>query len=306
MNINNDLSLLEKYRIPSMGAYSEPGSNLCKILRRLDVNHRLNNEDKSWIKSKGMFQFHSFVEKWEKTGKADFTPLNRKKKKDKSLDELQHFNFKYDLKIYKPNSLLHKIIKRIDMGKRFSKKDTLWLYSRGFLKDRLKVEYHRREAKYYLSCYSLKKDIWDLINASSHLRKSHQSKKALFETSKVKISKIKKVKSALSVTRGGAYRDLKELDEALKFAQKAYDFEPTSFHPCTLFGAVYFEMGKYDLGTKWFNKAEENGADIDGIDSEIKSIIKNANGKKIEELKQHLLKIDSERYHWASKRRHYQ
>ena len=65
-----DEYLLEKYRIPEMGDYSKPGSELCNILHRLDTNKKLDEVDKKWIKDKGMFKFYKFLENWERTGKA--------------------------------------------------------------------------------------------------------------------------------------------------------------------------------------------------------------------------------------------
>ena len=84
----SDRQLLDKYCIPNMGLYSTPGSELCNILRRLDKNHRLDEADKSWIKSKGMFHFHSFILNWETTGKADFSSLQRRKKEEKIKSSL--------------------------------------------------------------------------------------------------------------------------------------------------------------------------------------------------------------------------
>ncbi len=86
----------------------------------------------------------------------------------------------------------------------------------------------------------------------------------------------------------------------MKNAQKGFSFDPSSFYPCTLFGAIYYEMGNYSLGDKWFSKAMENGAEIDNIDSELRSIFKRTKGKERVELKKHLLKMDSSRYRWVN------
>lgn len=60
-------------------------------------------------------------------------------------------------------------------------------------------------------------------------------------------------------------------------------------------------MGNLDLGRKWFDKAIDNGADMDNIDSELRSIFIGTKGKERAELKKHLLKIDYDRYGWVNK-----
>ena len=217
----------------------------------------------------------------------------------------QHNNSKYtyDITINNPNSKLNNIIKQIKNGKRFEQRDVIWLQSKGYLhsKSKLGIEYNSREAKFYLQQFSQKNNLWHLVNASSHLRKANNSQKAIQLINNVNFNKInnKSLKSALLITQGGAYKDIHQFDEALKNAQKGYSFNPTSFHPCTLFGAVYYELGRLDMGNKWFQKAIDNGANTDGVDSEIKSIYKRAKGKNKIELKKHLLKIDSYRYGWV-------
>ena len=101
-------SLLQKYCIPSMGEYSQPGSYLCEILQRLDENHSLNEDDKKWIKNKGLFQFLKFIEEWEYSGKADFRPLE----KDKIYEEIADLEYKYGFHIRSPKSVLYKILKQ--------------------------------------------------------------------------------------------------------------------------------------------------------------------------------------------------
>lgn len=300
-----DEELLIKYSIPSMGDYSKAGSVLCEILHRLDKNKKLDESDKTWIRNKGMFRFYEFLEKWEKTGKANFQALRQSygvkpstKFKNNISNPIITFARKYDINIHNINSNLYNIFKRIKTGKRFSKEDIIWLRDKDFLRDKLQMEYNKREVKFYLNEYAEKKTLWSLVNASAHLRKIENSKKAIDLINNINFKKIKNMnlKSALVITQGGAYRDLGKLDEALKNAEKGHNYNPSSFHPCTLLGAIYYETGRLDLGRKWFSKAEENGAQINSIDSEILSIFKRTKGKERAKLKEHLLKIDSYRY----------
>lgn len=297
----SDQELLDKYCIPNMGMYSAPGSELCAILRRLDNNHKLNDCDKSWIKSKGMFEFFSFVSRLEATGKADLLSLQKRRNVEQAKSNLNELNEKYYIRIYKPNSYLHKLVIKLDDNQRLSKKDVLWRHERDYFEGEIKKKYFFIEGNYFYCCFQKNKDPWDIINASSCFRKAELPQKSLEITDEINLSKINstKVKSAVSVTRGGAYRDINDLTEALKHAQKAHSFDPKSFHPCTLYGAIYFELHEYDLGTIWFKRAEERGADVGALDSEIRSIFKNTKGKERESLRQHLLKTDPVRYAWA-------
>lgn len=297
-----DQDLLDKYCIPSMGGYSEPGSHLCHILRRLDKNHRLNEEDKAWIKSKNMRQFHAFVMAWEKTGKPNFKSLRLRKEREQINRDVQRLSMKLGIHLY-PDTPLHKRLQNILKARRFSERDVIWLHKKGYFKGGIKVIYHEKEAQHYLDVYKKDRSPWHLVNASSHFRKCHKSEKALKATEKLQVDKIKnkRLKSAICVTRGGACRDLHNFDEALEYAEKGYQFDRSSHHPCTLFGAIYYQTNQYDLGAKWYRKAEQNGAPLNDVDSEIRAIFKKMKGKQREEMKRHLLNIDPDRYKWVNK-----
>lgn len=300
------MELLIKYRIPSMGEYSQPGSELCSILRRLDKNSRLNEIDKTWIKNKGMFNFYKFLENWEKNKKPNFNLIKTRYLLPKDIakkDSVIQYAKKYDIDIKYPNSRLYKIFQYIKKGKRFLKEDMAWLIRNNFLdkKRALLLEYHYREAEYYKNNYSKSKNLWDIVNASSHYRKAKMPEVAIPLVDNIVFKKIKSnsLKSALIVTQGGAYRDLLNLDKALENANKGFNYDSLSFHPCTLLGAVYYQMRKFSLGDKWYARAVKNGATVESVDSEIRAIYKSTKGKEREEFKRHLLNIDSCRYHWV-------
>lgn len=209
---------------------------------------------------------------------------------------------KYRISINKSNVKLLDIFKRIKEGKRFLEKDVAFLISENYLKQKrlLFIEYHLREAKYYVTEYSLKKDLWNIVNACSSYRKAEKPQEALKITKIKNISKIQiqTLKFAMLITQGGAYRDLGELDKAIKNAKEVFNREPNNFRPCTLLGAVYYDKGEYSLGQEWFDKAEKRGALKANIDAEIKSIYRRMKEKKT--FKKHLLEIDSDRYKWLN------
>lgn len=218
-----------------------------------------------------------------------------------SEDYIITYAKKFDVKIFNSSSKLYKIFKYIQMGKRFLEDDILWLIEKNFMlpKSKLSIEYNSREANFYMKEYEEKKDLWLIVNASSHFRKANKSTKSIEIIEQINFSKIKdtSLKSALIITQGGAYRDLRKFDKALENAKKGYDWNPKDYHPCTLFGALYYEKGEYSLGDKWYSKAKENGAKLDIIEKDLYSIYKKKIGVEKEKLKKHLEKSDYY-YNW--------
>lgn len=72
-----DEYLLKKYAISQTDHNYEPRNELCAILDRLNKNRKLDDNDKKWIRKKGMFRFENFLKNWEKTGKPDFYTLHK-------------------------------------------------------------------------------------------------------------------------------------------------------------------------------------------------------------------------------------
>ena len=100
--------------------------------------------------------------------------------------------------------------------------------------------YHQLEALFYEQEFGRTKSLWHLPSASSHWRSAGQPQRALKLTEALNWEQIKdkKLKSALLTTRGGAFRDVKELDETEKCARLAIEYQPQSHHPYTLMGAI--------------------------------------------------------------------
>jgi len=267
-----------------MGYYSEPGSELCFMLRKLDKNNKLHIEEKKWMRDKGMFKFVKFIDDWEKNSKPNFKLLNRYRK-----CSIMKFAEQYNISIQNKKSKLFYIFKEMTQGKRILPENFVWLVQKGFMNQNLRIEFHKREAIYYEENYRKKKDLWSLVNACSHLRKSKDSMKSIKLINNLNFSKIKskQLKSALLITQGGAYRDLGYLDDTLRNAEKGFNLTPKSFYPCTLQGAIYYQKGQFGLGDKWFAKAIENGATQESLDSELNSIYRQSKGKEKENLKKH-------------------
>jgi hypothetical protein len=195
------------------------------------------------------------------------------------------------------------ILHRIDDGSRLTDEDVLWLTTEGkdYYTENLKSAFHEREAAFFTAAYNRTSDPWNAVNASGHYRKCSQSGKAheLLAAVVVERQKSPKLKSAICTTHGGAMRDLKHYDEALQFGMEAHVLTPRDFRPCTLLGAVNFEIGNYDAGRNWYEKATERGASERSIDFELRGILIRAEQSKREEIRDFLLREDPVRYSWV-------
>ncbi|GET38205.1 tetratricopeptide repeat protein [Microseira wollei] len=247
------------------------------------------------------------------------------------MGQANHFatlKSKYDVSGYKdksPSSPLYAILQKLEKLERLEPTDVAWLeenkaegyqqnyssYSwredqsyggRKLFSGKIFIAYHKIEATFYEQEYNRTGNKWNLPNASSHWRKAEQPRLALKITENLDFDKIKenKLKSALLTTRGGAFRDIEQLNNAEDCAKKAIEYQPNSHHPYTLMGAICFERGQYYEGENWFAEAIKRGASTKDQDAEIKRIVKNSKDKnKQREVVEYLLKKDPSRYAWA-------
>lgn len=200
-------------------------------------------------------------------------------------------------------STIMNIIRKVDRKTRLSEEDIVWLTTEGeeYFTSELKEAYHKNEAKYYANKFKKSKNAWFAVNASSHYRKCYQTENSLTLLDQINLSKIrnKHQKSAICTTKGGCMRDLSNFQKAIQLAKEAHNYDTKSFHPCTLLGAVNYELGHFTEGDIWFKKAEKRGASVGSVDHELRSIFKRADKKKKEKLRQHLLNLDPYQYSWA-------
>lgn len=196
------------------------------------------------------------------------------------------------------------ILWRFDDGNRLTDDDVLWLTTEGqdYYSEILQAAFHEREAEFYASEYRRTSDPWSAVNASGHFRKCEQARKAhdLLASIPSERQKAPKLKSAIATTHGGVMRDLRRLDEALRLGNQAHALTPNNFRPCTLLGAVSFELGQYDIARDWYAKAIERGATERSIDYDLRGIFLRADSAKREEIKAFLLREDPARYRWVN------
>lgn len=199
----------------------------------------------------------------------------------------------------------YEIMLKLERKERLDSKQVIQLIAEGHLSryGKIAIAYYRLEAIFCEKEYQRTRNQWSLTSASSNWRKANESEKALKATGDVQWGKIKdlNLKSALSVTRGAAFRDLDKLNEAEKLARQAMEYQPKSHQPCTLMGAICYDRGQYSDGDLWFDMAIERGAKTQDVDDEIQRVIRMTKDKEQRrEAAAYLFKKDPKRYGWAS------
>lgn len=194
------------------------------------------------------------------------------------------------------------IMLKIERGERLDPKQVIQLMEEGRLSRHGKIAtaYYRLEAIFYEQDYQRTGNKWNLPSASSNWRKADEPKNALKVTDNINWQKVQEsdLKSALWVTRGAAFRDLEQLDDAEYCATQAMECQLESHQPYTLMGAIHYDRREYLEGDKWFGMAVERGAD--DPDDEIKKIVRMTKDKdKRKEVAEYLLSKDPLHYAWA-------
>jgi hypothetical protein len=210
----------------------------------------------------------------------------------------------WEFRDFPPSSPLYAILQKLDSRQRLEPSEVAWLTENHLFYRESKVAqaYHRLEALFYEQEFQRTHSLWHLPSASSHWRRANQPKRALKLTDALNWEQVKdkKLKSALLTTRGGAFRDLHELDETEKCARLAIEYQPESHHPYTLMGAICYERGEYYEGDRWFAEAIKRGASPRDEDAEIKRVVREAKDEsKRREVVEYLLQKDPNRYAWA-------
>jgi len=203
------------------------------------------------------------------------------------------------------SSPLYEILQTLERNERLEPTQVAWLTNKRLFHygSQIFIAYHKREAKNYEQEYKQTGNKWSLASASSHWRSAKEPRQALRLTDELSFNNIKekKLKLALLTTRGGAFRDLGQFNEAKQCARKAIQSQQSRRHPYTLMGALCYEQGEYEEGERWFNEAVKRGASPKDKDAEIERVVKKAHKDKLEQVVAYLLKRDPVQYEWATK-----
>lgn len=200
------------------------------------------------------------------------------------------------------------ILDKLDNVTPLSDEEYLWLTGseRQFFTLQVARGYHKGKARQCADDFKRTQDPWQVINGSAHYRKCDMPAESLQLLDCLDVSKLTthKLKSAFLTTSGGVRRDLGQLDEAVNLGMQAHKLTPRNFRPCTLLGAVHMELGNYDLGHDWYNKAIMFGASERSVDSELKRIYFSQTDKAMRErMKAFLLAQDPVRFSWVDESR---
>lgn len=282
--------LVEKYFVPLAETNLVERDCLTPILERLDNRNILSREDAQVLKEMGLFDSLKFVQGLKRAGWAPADPRRQllKKYQIDVVDEIDA-----------PRMM--QILDRLENGAGLAEDDVVWLKTRDHFSSEIRRVFHQNEAELCRKEFENTGDIWEAINANSHFRKANQSEKglALLESINVNSLKGKFQRSALLTTKGGSYRDLGRLPEALGVAEDAHALNSKSYHPCTLLGAIHYELHEFGVGDSWFAKAVERGAKQDIVDGELRSLLRRVGAEKQREIAEHLLRSDPRRYAWV-------
>ncbi len=269
---------------------SEPSSKLFQILKNIEYD--VTEDNIQWL-------------------------INEELLETAKIAKLNHFRMlqaKYRIMGQLQSDPFYEIMLKLEREERLDPKQVVQLIAEERLSRHggIAIAHYRLEAIFYEKEYQRTSNQWNLASASSNWRKADESQNALKVTTNVKWEKVQglSLKSALWVTRGGAFRDLAHLDSPLNYihlkeaeecAAEAMECQPKSHQPYTLMGAIYYDRGEYLEGDKWFKMAIERGASDNTIDDEIKRIVRTTRDKnKLREVVEYLLKKDQIRYSWAS------
>lgn len=310
--LQNDFAILQdKYKAVRKGQVVE--IQLYPILKKLDENRILSPDEFDWLKTKNyvemtiiarQIEFVALKNKFsadeieEKTLPHHLYTILAKIDSNKTISEAD-INYLKKRKLFITISLalklylkfeiepvlenqLCEILYKLEIGERLNDANVVWLTSEKRFSRKIYQRHHLLEAKFCEQEYKRTKIMWHLVNASSHWRKADDPENALNNTEILFSDSIKEVrlKAALFTTRGGALRDIGQLDEAEDCAHQAIKYYQKSYHPYTLLGAICFQTGRYIEGQSWFEEARKRGAPENSEIDEILGILKKLKDKK--------------------------
>jgi hypothetical protein len=299
-----------------------PTHHLYKVLKKLESGQVLQEADLNYLRKRKLHKTVKFTFQAE----ADCL-INKVKQghglrpddiawcKQHDFSEIIFLSLKKDYGVEHrndtPENLLFVILEKLEAKERLSDEDVVWLESEAWCRpnyhnreDKIYIIHHTQEAHFYETEFQRIKNHWNLVNASAHWRKAGQPEQALKLTNNpdlIRSLKENKLKAALLTTRGGALRDIGELEDAEYCALEAIKLFPKSHNPYTLMGALCYATGRFVEGDKWFEKAVKRGAKPKDQDAEIRRILNKKKGKDREALIDHLLNKDPMRFSWARK-----
>ncbi len=237
------------------------------------------------------------IEQQEKERERQDKEREQRERERESAAHYADLKKKYGARNYrpdKPSDPLYPILLRIDEGHPLDEEEVRRLEN---------YDLHAALAIDQENEYRRSHEPWTLIKASSHWRLAKDPERALKATEhlleKHFASGSPKFRSAVLTTKGGALRDLNDLDAAERCAREALKHGPASHYPCNLLGAICWQRGKAEEGDEWFRHAQQLGAQPGDQERMQKRALKVAGARESEAVAEYLLKKDPTRYAWA-------
>jgi tetratricopeptide (TPR) repeat protein len=145
--------------------------------------------------------------------------------------------------------------------------------------------------------YNESNDPYDLAIAGSQYRKSGNPQKTI-EITQAHCN-MPYPSSAVLTTRGAAFRNLKQIENAFNCADAAIRISPTSPHPYNLKGGLFFDIHEYEKGYQCFSKARELSEPYspDCQHFEIKKILQSDSSHK-HQIAHFFYNKDSQKFKW--------
>ncbi|MEH2115941.1 hypothetical protein [Nostoc sp.] len=299
---------------------SSPKSHLYKILKRLELSNQLGEQDINFLKKRKLSEIieianekyvstlKSKIDLGEVLNESEIDWLKNNRREDIIvLAQQKHFAIlkrKYGLIAPTlPMQPFYTIMVKLEKKERLDIILVAQLIEQNMLSrdGKIAIAHYRLEAEFYEQEIKRSGHKWHIPTASSYWRKANQPEQALKLTS-FDLERMKEgnLKSAILVTRGAAFRDIGNLADAENCARKAMEYQPDSYQPYTLMGAISYDIGDYVEGDYWFEQAIQHGAKTEDIDDELKRIFRSTKDEnKRHEAAEYLLKKDSQRYAWA-------
>lgn len=299
----SEFEWLEQQKLTQLAAIARSRKDV-KLFKELKVKYEAT-QYKASVPSSKLFLILKNIES-EMTGDDIQWLINEKLLETAEIAKKNHFKLlkiKYQIVGQLPVNPFYEIMLKLEREERLDPKQVIQLIEEDRLSRHGKIAtaYYRLEAIFYEKEYQRTGNKWNLPSVSSNWRKADEPQNALKATENVNWQKVQEsdLKSALWVTRGAAFRDLSQLDEAENCAAQAMECQPESHQPYTLMGAIHYDRCQYAKGDKWFEMAADRGAD--DTDDEIKRIVRMTKAKnKRKEVAEYLLKKDPGRYGWAN------
>lgn len=312
-------ALRYKYKVTHYEDLS-PKNHLYKVLKRLDFSNHLGEQDINFLRKRKLSKTIEIanekyantlkfnIESGETLNESEIEWLKNNGREDIIiLAQQKHFAIlkkKYRLiEPLLPLEPFYAIMVKLEKKERLDPKLVLQLMEEELLSPggKIALAYYRLEAEFYEQEFHRTGNKWDIPTASSYWRKADEPEQALKLTN-LDLSQIRenKLRSAILVTRGAAFRDIDNLVDAEICAKNAMEFHPDSYQPYTLMAAIAHDRGDYAKRDYWFEQAIKRGAKTEDIDDERKRLVRSTKDEnKRHEAAEYLLKKDAQRYSWA-------